>query len=399
MFADKKDQRKTTTNCLPNDIVVDILSRLHVKTLSRFKCVSKSWCNLISNPDFINLRRGRTHGQKPLQLVSYSDKSLLQMTCYSYLNKEPPSVHNECHFKVDSEIVNVHSSPKGSLACYRDNGVVHVCNPSTGERLTLPKGSAVNARQPILGFAYLPLTNEYKVVQLFFVQGGREVLFSDFEIQCEILTLTHNANPESHSWKLVNGKCPYPVHEWNHPAFVNETLHWTLNPVYVSLYERGCPLIVSFNVRTEDFRVITGPESCSWSDSCNSCVAELKGSLAFVASCSYERFWFGVWVMKDYSHHLWTKEFTINMKRIDYFGDFNYLHDFLPIPKDMSDEDSKILIECRHKQYWYNIESQSFTRVVLPIKHNKECKFNLHWDSFFSLGNNRSLAAYFDPTL
>ncbi|KAK6925363.1 F-box associated domain, type 3 [Dillenia turbinata] len=401
MFADKKGQRKIriTAKCIPNDIVMDILSGLHAKTLSNFRCVSKSWCNLISDPYFINLHRRRSHGQKPLLLVSYYDKSHLQMTCYSYPNEKPPSVHNQCEFQVDGEIVNIHSSPKGSLACYCDNGIVHVCNPSTREHLALPKGSSANAWPPILGFAYLPLTNEYKVVHLFFVQGGREVLFDDFEIRCEILTLNHKANPESLSWKLVNGKCPYPVHEWNHPAFANEALHWTLNPVYVSLYERGRPLIVSFDVRNEEFGVIEGPESCSWSDSLNSCVVELQGSLAFVASCWYEKFRFGVWVMRDYNHRLWSKEFTINMKRIDYFGDFNYLHDFLPIPKDMRNEDGEILLECRHKQYWYNIETESFTPVLLPAKHNKKCKFNLYWDSFFSLGDNSSLAANLDPTL
>ncbi|KAL9411039.1 hypothetical protein AB3S75_044754 [Citrus x aurantiifolia] len=37
---------------LPQDIVADILSRLPVKSLLRFKCVSKPWFSLISDSQF-----------------------------------------------------------------------------------------------------------------------------------------------------------------------------------------------------------------------------------------------------------------------------------------------------------------------------------------------------------
>ncbi|KAL9363934.1 hypothetical protein Peur_041807 [Populus x canadensis] len=40
------------TGSLPLDIISHILSRLPVKSLLRFKCVSKSWCSLISYPQF-----------------------------------------------------------------------------------------------------------------------------------------------------------------------------------------------------------------------------------------------------------------------------------------------------------------------------------------------------------
>ncbi|XVE83792.1 hypothetical protein DITRI_Ditri16bG0115400 [Diplodiscus trichospermus] len=42
------------THPLPEDIVVDILARLPVKSLKRFRCVGKSWCSLIQNPRFIS---------------------------------------------------------------------------------------------------------------------------------------------------------------------------------------------------------------------------------------------------------------------------------------------------------------------------------------------------------
>ncbi|KAI3951233.1 hypothetical protein MKW92_050425, partial [Papaver armeniacum] len=41
-------------------VLCDILSRLPVKSLMRFKCVSKSWCSLIKDPYFIDLHFSRS---------------------------------------------------------------------------------------------------------------------------------------------------------------------------------------------------------------------------------------------------------------------------------------------------------------------------------------------------
>ncbi|KAG0531301.1 hypothetical protein BDA96_04G011900 [Sorghum bicolor] len=44
---------------LPEDIIFDVLSRLPVKTLCRFRCVSKSWRALISSPAFASAQASR----------------------------------------------------------------------------------------------------------------------------------------------------------------------------------------------------------------------------------------------------------------------------------------------------------------------------------------------------
>lgn len=53
---------------LPTDVMVEIFSRLPVKTLLRFKCLSKQFLSLINSPDFINWH---------LQFSSLSPKLIL----------------------------------------------------------------------------------------------------------------------------------------------------------------------------------------------------------------------------------------------------------------------------------------------------------------------------------
>ncbi|KAK2406284.1 F-box/kelch-repeat protein [Trifolium repens] len=65
----KKKNKKKTTRCmekkkvmqmemktlyLPFELIIEILLRVRVKSLIRFKCVSKSWFSLISHPNFAN---------------------------------------------------------------------------------------------------------------------------------------------------------------------------------------------------------------------------------------------------------------------------------------------------------------------------------------------------------
>ncbi|XP_059630152.1 F-box/kelch-repeat protein At3g06240-like [Cornus florida] len=65
---------------LPQHILFEILSKLPVKSLLRFKCVSKSWCSLISDSPFI-----KKHLNQSLALTksSFQTQRMLIATIYS----------------------------------------------------------------------------------------------------------------------------------------------------------------------------------------------------------------------------------------------------------------------------------------------------------------------------
>ncbi|KAI8535748.1 hypothetical protein RHMOL_Rhmol10G0197900 [Rhododendron molle] len=58
---------------LPQEILTDILSRLPVKFLCRFKCVSRSWKTLISSPYLAKTHLNRTKTLKT-SLVKFSSR-------------------------------------------------------------------------------------------------------------------------------------------------------------------------------------------------------------------------------------------------------------------------------------------------------------------------------------
>ncbi|PIA45653.1 hypothetical protein AQUCO_01600107v1 [Aquilegia coerulea] len=51
--ASNKFGPKTTTRYLPDELISNILIRVPVKNLVKFKYISKSWLSLITNPSFI----------------------------------------------------------------------------------------------------------------------------------------------------------------------------------------------------------------------------------------------------------------------------------------------------------------------------------------------------------
>jgi len=51
---EEEEKEKTALPCLPEELVTQILLRLSVKSLIRFKSVCKSSFSLISNPHFAN---------------------------------------------------------------------------------------------------------------------------------------------------------------------------------------------------------------------------------------------------------------------------------------------------------------------------------------------------------
>ncbi|KAJ0595206.1 putative F-box domain-containing protein [Helianthus annuus] len=65
---------KKTNMSLPSEIIEDIFSRLPVKSILRFRTLSKSWLSRISDPSFTNLHLTRAH-RTALFILAHDESS------------------------------------------------------------------------------------------------------------------------------------------------------------------------------------------------------------------------------------------------------------------------------------------------------------------------------------
>ncbi|XP_058198269.1 F-box protein CPR1-like [Rhododendron vialii] len=164
---------------IPQEILTDILSRLPVKSLCRFKCVSTSWNSLISNPYFAKTHLNRTNTQNPKYLDDQRNiviSSSLNLYSIDVGNANPtatkldfPMLQNHA---ADSR-VKVWSSCDGLLlVSYDDNSNLLLLNPSTRECKKLPAPSVVPNPVGTFGYGYgvgyNSSTDDYNIVGLSF---------------------------------------------------------------------------------------------------------------------------------------------------------------------------------------------------------------------------------------
>ncbi|KAJ4840358.1 hypothetical protein Tsubulata_007628 [Turnera subulata] len=147
-------KRTKTTSSFPSpidtianndDLLKEILLRLPIKSLLKFKTVSKHWLSLISNPHFS--RFYRPHSNSPCALFLRSSNRPLNpeygfYTLQTSTNSNAP--FKTLTFTVDSGGIEIIQSCNGLLLCatfrtrYRSKRNYYVYNPTTRHYTTLP---------------------------------------------------------------------------------------------------------------------------------------------------------------------------------------------------------------------------------------------------------------------
>ncbi|XP_031092210.1 putative F-box protein At5g44220 [Ipomoea triloba] len=162
-------KKTASVSSLPQEIFMEILSKLPAKTLVRFRCVSKFFCALIADHGFGVLHRslsltlpGRAgflisievrtrHAAPPRRAyytLNFSEHENLQANRVGFLDAQPFLL----------------SSPSDGLICVsKPNGDVAVCNVSTRQRIFLPRLNQYREGcVPLLG--YDSQSKRYKVL-------------------------------------------------------------------------------------------------------------------------------------------------------------------------------------------------------------------------------------------
>lgn len=195
---------------LLDDVVIEILSRLPVKTLIRFRCVSKSWHSTITYPSFITIHLNRAsfrhnaYSEHDRYLKSTSGPSGKKLRWFFLSDQSYDNhVHSEMLLNCRPRCFLILVGSMNSIVCLSyinsDIGasisVVYLWNPSIRNFETLPCSSI--APQPsdggyksvIFGFGFHCQTNDYKVIRILYSRQGHR--------QVEVYTLSTN------SWRKI----------------------------------------------------------------------------------------------------------------------------------------------------------------------------------------------------
>ncbi|CAN0927529.1 F-box/kelch-repeat protein At3g23880, partial [Linum grandiflorum] len=161
---------------LPTDTIIEILTRLTVKPLLRFKSVSKSFKTLISSTEFVkrHLKHLKSSSNNNLILVSSPSKLRYSSCSLQSLYEIPPHPRfadlDRSPFLIDSgrKPYWLVGSCDGLICVAFTKRSLALWNPSTGAYSTLPQLDDDDKQSkrcyPVFRFGYDSLADDYKVV-------------------------------------------------------------------------------------------------------------------------------------------------------------------------------------------------------------------------------------------
>ncbi|KAI3926005.1 hypothetical protein MKW98_028141 [Papaver atlanticum] len=240
------------------DIVCDILSRLPVKTLLRFKCVSKQWLSLIQHDSyFIDLHHTRSKSS-PCFLFAMAvpqdsdiwNYYLLEIICEER-SIVPRIFSRNTVVGFDPSFFVRYLKPVNGLLCVVEFLGIRIYNISTRKLTPLIITIDHLSRRPVFQFGFDPATKEHKVICIWTSNDkldGKGLAC----LGCQVLTLGENS-----TWRMTNEGVPDNYHiKEDASVYANGSIYW-ITAEFMNSEEK---VIVAFDVGHEKFRKVTVPK-------------------------------------------------------------------------------------------------------------------------------------------
>ncbi|KAL3813344.1 hypothetical protein ACJIZ3_014612 [Penstemon smallii] len=285
---------------LIEDIILEILLRLPVKALSRFKCVCKLWYTLIESPSFINRHLSHENNRERL-LVRHCGPD--DEYAYAlYLDENLSEYEEPDHWQMLLKVGVLLGPLNGIFCSFGINRQMALLNPATRKFRPIPFRKRdtpphLTTCEDIFGFGMDPVSGNYKLVSLRFF-WNEETNVAHYP------SLVSVYNSGNDSWRYFED-----ADLVNSSRSTNKSLCNTfLNGVYYWLTESNENVaILAFDMSKEAFREIGTPH----------CIKPKEGELALcgdsISLLSYDpdktNKYVDIWVMKK--EGCWNKSFTI----------------------------------------------------------------------------------------
>ncbi|KAJ7961956.1 F-box protein [Quillaja saponaria] len=388
---------------LSEDLVIEILLRLPVKSLIRFKCIRKSWYDLIKSPYFISIHLNHAKLNKNPNLLLQRQHVDTIKPYFSLLSYETLEVLTD---SLDIPFGPVRSSsgffayPCNGIICLywfeskpRHGDALALWNPATGESKAIPifhRPPNVYVDSFYLGFGLDLKSNDYKVVRIstFICDSDHDDHFNfcnyttmPRKTQVEVYTLSTD------SWRVINTTLPaYPRCHPKSLVYLKGVTMWKASD------DDGSPLgwgendrvILSFDLSDEVFQKSPLPPKSGIAY--DECVLVINDSIAFVelfGNIGYE--WIDIWEMNDSDvERTWTKKLRItvhNGSRSLFLGPWGNGKFFLDTGLDellIYDADRQAFMNTGIYGTLHSLQIVTYTESLVSFR--REIEFEQHHD-------------------
>ncbi|KAM3396183.1 F-box/kelch-repeat protein like [Capsicum galapagoense] len=238
------NQSNPTKLYWPAEILTEILSRLPVKSLLRFKSVLKSWSSLISSPEFTKYHLSLSANKNK----DYTNHSVMWRIAQPEFNlKECPIMEEtnlDYHMKNSGISCVIEGSVNGLIFLVNEAKELFLWNPALRKYKKLPdfRTKSKDDAHWTYGFGYDDIHDDYKVLCSFSITRYPR----NFQ-EINIYSLKDN------SWRTIH--CSRRVTRLIGPGkFVNGTLYWA-----TSIDIKSGWSITSFDLRNEKWKKVERP--------------------------------------------------------------------------------------------------------------------------------------------
>ncbi|XP_058742008.1 F-box/kelch-repeat protein At3g06240-like [Vicia villosa] len=287
---------------LPFELIIEILLRLPVKPLLRFRCVSKSWLSLISSNTFAtsHFEHAATHRRF---FIKRSALQPLSIDVDSSFHDASACASLSLDFIRSQRCIEIRGCFRGFLYFNNDTHI-YLLNPSTGVFKQIPDFPIIlnDGFELLSGFVYYQPTDDYLIVS-----GFCEYVDALVTSPMKLMIFSLRAD----KWKPIEVASHLPYRETSVAEFtpkcglfLNGSIHWMVHN-----YETSKNVIIAFDIKEMTISEIALPDDFIFSYSREYSIyydlLEVGGLInAWVKDLNTVK----IWVMQKYGvHSSWTK--------------------------------------------------------------------------------------------
>ncbi|KAI7727374.1 hypothetical protein M8C21_008109 [Ambrosia artemisiifolia] len=307
----EEEKDKTRPESLPHDLITEILTRLPVKSLTRFRSVSTRFNSTILHPSFSKSHYHRSTtattvaGASTTLVLSFINRFNSERTIFSVTI---PSNHTKS-LPNPTRILTIPgfkhpfvSQPLNGLICF-NLGCMCVCNPSTRKFIKLPwTKPEFNSQSPACtshrtnAFGYDMVSNAHKVLDTWITCYESEII-----MEHRVFTIGSGSD----TWRRIMGGLAYLP--FNESVCISGQIYFR---AFRSLIASESPVMAAFDVHREEFRFFEMGDDVIFNSE-ESVLMEHDGCLTIV---DHQGFANGVdsgllmWILVDEKDGKWVKK-------------------------------------------------------------------------------------------